>query len=101
MRPILLRGCRVVDARGLQAERADILIEDERIAAVEPGALPFDAPRLAGAQVLELEGLTGTVVRMARDYGVAAPVTNAVYALLRPAALRIEAARSHAPGVGS
>ena len=53
------------------------------------------------ANPVELEGLTGTVVRMARDSGVAVPVANAIYALLRPAALRIEAARSHAPGVGS
>ena len=53
------------------------------------------------ANPVELEGLTGTVVRMARDSGVAAPVTNAIYALLRPAALRIEAARSHGPGAGS
>lgn len=43
---------------------------------------------------VELEGLTGAVVRMARGSGVATPVNNAIYALLKPAALRIEAART-------
>ena len=43
---------------------------------------------------VELEGLTGAVVRMARESGIATPVNDAIYALLKPAALRIEAARS-------
>lgn len=38
---------------------------------------------------VELEGITGTVVRMAREYGVATPINDAVYALLKPAAIRI------------
>lgn len=56
----ILRSCRVVDARGLRAERADILIEDARISAVEPGGLPADAAGLAGATDLDLSGLTVT-----------------------------------------
>lgn len=39
---------------------------------------------------VELEGLTGAVVRMGRELGVPTPVNDTVYALLRPAALRIE-----------
>ena len=42
----------------------------------------------------ELEGLTGTVVRMGEKLGVPTPVNSAIYALLKPAAIRIERARS-------
>jgi 2-dehydropantoate 2-reductase len=45
---------------------------------------------LAGNRV-ELEGLTGTVVRMARDVGVPTPINDTLYAVLKPWALRIEA----------
>jgi 2-dehydropantoate 2-reductase len=41
---------------------------------------------------VELEGITGTVVRLGKDTSVATPVNDALYALLKPAALRIEAA---------
>jgi 2-dehydropantoate 2-reductase len=37
---------------------------------------------------VELEGLTGTVVRLGREYGVPTPVHSTMYALLKPAALR-------------
>ena len=39
---------------------------------------------------VELEGLTGTVVRMGREAGIPTPVNDALYAILKPAALRIE-----------
>ncbi len=44
---------------------------------------------LAGNRV-ELEGLTGTVVRMGREVGVSTPINGALYAILKPWALRIE-----------
>ena len=45
---------------------------------------------------VELEGMTGTVVRMGREAGVPTPVNDALYAILKPAALRIESqARGH------
>ena len=37
---------------------------------------------------VELEGLTGTVVRLGREHGVPTPVHSTVYALLKPAALK-------------
>lgn len=40
---------------------------------------------------VELEGLLGTVVRMGREVGVPTPINGAIYALLKPAAMRIEA----------
>ena len=40
---------------------------------------------------VELEGLTGTVVRMGKEVGMATPVNDALYAILKPAAVRIEA----------
>jgi len=45
---------------------------------------------LAGAPV-ELEGMTGTVVRMAREVGVPTPINDTLYAILKPWALQIEA----------
>ena len=41
---------------------------------------------------VELEGLTGTVVRLGREVGIATPVNDALYAILKPASARIEAA---------
>ena len=41
---------------------------------------------------VELEGIIGTVVRMGREAGVPTPVNSTIYGLLKPAALRIEAA---------
>lgn len=38
---------------------------------------------------VELEGLTGTVVRLGRELGVPTPINSTVYALLKPAAIRI------------
>lgn len=58
MERIILRGGRIVDARGLQSERSDVLIEGDRISAIEPGGLPADAPGLAGARDIDLSGLT-------------------------------------------
>lgn len=40
---------------------------------------------------VELEGLTGTVIRMARELGVPTPANDFLYAILKPAAVRIEA----------
>ena len=40
---------------------------------------------------VELEGMTGTVVRLGKEAGVATPVNDALYAILKPAAARIEA----------
>ena len=40
---------------------------------------------------VELEGLTGTVVRLGKEVGIATPVNDALYAILKPAAARIEA----------
>ena len=39
---------------------------------------------------VELEGITGTVVRLASETNVPVPINKAIYALLRPAAIRIE-----------
>ena len=49
------------------------------------------AKDFAEGRPVELEGLTGTVIRMGREYGVATPVNDALYAVLKPRANRIEA----------
>jgi len=45
---------------------------------------------LAGNRV-ELDGITGTVVRLAREVGVSTPINDTLYAILKPWAVRIEA----------
>jgi imidazolonepropionase-like amidohydrolase len=53
-RPLLLQGARVVDGRGLRHERADLLVSDDRIAAIEPHL------QVEGAAVWPLAGRTVT-----------------------------------------
>jgi 2-dehydropantoate 2-reductase len=51
------------------------------------------AKDFAEGQPVELEGLTGTVIRMGQEYGVPTPINNALYAVLKPRANRIDAER--------
>jgi imidazolonepropionase-like amidohydrolase len=53
---LILRGVRVVDARGVRAERADVRIDGDRIASIDPTP-DASSPRNAG-RVLELDGAT-------------------------------------------
>ena len=55
------------------------------------------AKDFAEGQPVELEGLTGTVIRMGQQYGVPTPVNDALYAVLKPRANRIDAERSAVP----
>ena len=50
------------------------------------------AKDFARGSPVELEGLTGTVVRMGCELGVPTPVNRVLYALLTPLALRVERA---------
>ncbi len=50
------------------------------------------AKDFAEGRPVELEGLTGVVIRMGERHGVPTPVNNALYAVLKPRANRIEAA---------
>jgi 2-dehydropantoate 2-reductase len=43
-------------------------------------------------RLVELEGLTDTVVRLGREAGVPTPVNDTLYAILKPWAMRIEGA---------
>ena len=49
------------------------------------------AKDFAEGRPVELEGLTGTVIRMGLERGVPTPVNDALYAVLKPRANRIEA----------
>lgn len=55
---LILRGVRVVDARGVRAARADVALRDGRIAAIEGTPAGDPGPPDAGVEVLPLEGLT-------------------------------------------
>ena len=41
---------------------------------------------LEAGKPMELEALTGTVVRLAKKWGVAVPANDAIYAMLKPIA---------------
>ncbi len=49
------------------------------------------AKDFADGRPVELEGLTGTVIRMGRQNNVPTPMNDAIYAVLKPRANRIEA----------
>ena len=49
------------------------------------------AKDFAESRPVELEGLTGAVIRMGLEYGIPTPVNDALYAVLKPRANRIEA----------
>jgi imidazolonepropionase-like amidohydrolase len=53
---LVLRDVRVVDGRGVRAERADVLLRDGRIAIISETRLPADAT--AGAEIFDLPGRT-------------------------------------------
>jgi imidazolonepropionase-like amidohydrolase len=50
---LLLRGGRIADARGLRPERADLLIEGERIEAIEPAL-----GEVSGVEEVDVSGMT-------------------------------------------
>lgn len=59
---------------------------------VEPGFLSSLYYDLVHGKRLELDALHGTVLRLAARHGIATPMCEAVYAVLRPFALRAERA---------
>jgi 2-dehydropantoate 2-reductase len=91
----------------IEAAIAEALAVGEAVGApLEPGSLEWSmnaldnfpatgmaslAKDFAEGRPVELEGLTGTVIRMGRERGVPTPVNDALYAVLKPRANRIEA----------
>jgi 2-dehydropantoate 2-reductase len=58
---------------------------------LEPGGYSSLYDDLTNGRRMELEALHGTVVRRARRHGIPVPVCEAIYAILRPWAVRHEA----------
>ena len=59
---------------------------------LEPGSFSSLHYDLTKGRRMELQALHGTVVRLARRHGVPVPVSETIYAILRPWAVRNEAA---------
>jgi 2-dehydropantoate 2-reductase len=59
---------------------------------LEPGGYSSLYNDLVGGRRMELEALHGTIVRRARRHGIPVPVSEAIYAILKPWAVRNEAA---------
>src|SRR4030095_14845192 len=66
-------------------ERALILAQS-----VEPGSFSSLHDDLVAGRQMELEALHGLVVRRAAEHGVPVPMSEAIYAILKPWALRNE-----------
>lgn len=62
---------------------------------LEPTAFSSLYDDLVGGRRMELEALHGFVVRRSREHGLRAPVSEVIYALLRPQALHNEAGQQH------
>jgi 2-dehydropantoate 2-reductase len=56
--------------------------------AIEPGSFSSLYDDLVAGRRMELEGLHGFVVRRAAEHGLAVPMTETIYAVLRPWAIR-------------
>jgi 2-dehydropantoate 2-reductase len=82
--------CAVAAAEGVELPPD---LPDEHLAfadALEPGGYSSLHHDLTHGRRMELEALHGTVVRLASARGVPAPMSEAVYAILRPWAVRNE-----------
>ena len=107
-------GCAYGELRGVPETRAvirDAIAEALAVGAaagapLEPDSLEWSMQALdnfpatgmaslakdfAEGRPVELEGLTGTVIRMGRQHGVPTPINDALYAVLKPRANRIAA----------
>ena len=52
------------------------------------------AKDFAAGSSVELEGLTGAIVRMGREFDIPTPLNNALYAILEPASKKIAASKT-------
>ena len=87
-RRLVAEVCAVADADGnpvppAAQQRALALAQ-----AIEPDSFSSLHDDLVAGRRMELEGLHGFVVRRAEKHGLAVPTTQAIYAILRPWAIR-------------
>jgi 2-dehydropantoate 2-reductase len=86
--------CAVAEADGSPVPQA---AQDRTLAlaqAIEPGSFSSLHDDLVAGRRMELDALHGFVVRRAAQHGLAVPMSEAVYAILRPWAVRNQRARS-------
>jgi 2-dehydropantoate 2-reductase len=89
---IVAEVCAVAAAEGVDLAD-DTVDRHARFAeSLEPSGHSSLYDDLTGGRRMELEALHGSVVRRARDHDIPVPVSEAVYAILRPWAVRNEAA---------
>lgn len=81
---------RVAEARGADVGADIIEWCESSLDAFAADGMTSLANDFAAGRPVELEGLTGTVVRMGEETGVATPIHSTIYALLKPAAMRIQ-----------
>jgi 2-dehydropantoate 2-reductase len=85
---IVAEVCAVAEADGTPVPPAAQQRALELAQAAEPGSFSSLHDDLVAGRRMELEALHGFVVRRAGQYGLAVPTTEAVYAILRPWAVR-------------
>jgi 2-dehydropantoate 2-reductase len=93
-RATVLEACReiVSVARALGAPVADDVMAgvEKQFDEFPAGGFASLAKDFAAGNRVELEGITGAVVRLGEQAGVSTPVNRTIYALLKPRAIAIE-----------
>jgi 2-dehydropantoate 2-reductase len=97
LRRMVEEVCAVASAAGVILPADSVERHVDFTTSLPPGSFSSLHHDLTHGRRMELEALQGTVVRLARDHGVAAPMNEAVYALLQPWALRAERGGSDRP----
>jgi len=85
---VVAEVCAVAEADGNPVPQAAQERAVELAQAVEPGSLSSLHDDLVAGRRMELEALHGFVVRRAARHGLAVPMSEAVYAILQPWAIR-------------
>jgi 2-dehydropantoate 2-reductase len=80
--------CAVAEADGYPLPHAAQQRALDLAQAIEPGSFSSLHDDLVAGRRMELEGLHGFIVRRAAQHGLAVPMSEAVYAILQPWALR-------------
>jgi 2-dehydropantoate 2-reductase len=80
--------CAVAEADGTPVPQAARQRALALAQAIEPGSFSSLHDDLVAGRAMELEGLHGFVVRRAAQHGLAVPMSEAVYAILQPWAVR-------------
>ena len=97
-RRLFAEVCAVAEADGTPVPQADQQRALAMAQAIEPGSFSSMHDDLVAGRRMELEALHGFVVRRAAQHGLAVPMSEAVFAILQPWAVRNQRASTSITG---